>query len=123
MKTIKRDESVSRSRFVDCPVCKNHTLKLKRMVQVGRCKTCSESYKIIVVYVKTERKAKSPADTKTQSEAKPQPAPEPTLPSWQLPSDTSLFTAPVEDSSGFSDIGFEHSGSEKTGESESTSGQ
>jgi hypothetical protein len=123
MKTIKRDESVSRSRFVDCPVCKNHTLKLKRMVQVGRCKTCSESYKIIVVYVKTRRKAKSPADTKAQSEAKPQPVPEPTLPSWQLPSDTPLFSAPVEDSSGVSDIGFEYNGSEKTGESESTSGQ
>jgi ribosomal protein S27E len=122
MKTIKRDEPISRSRFVDCPVCKNHTLKLKRTVQVGRCKSCSESYKIIVVYVKTGRKTKPPADTKTESETKPQPVPE-TLPSWQLPSDTSLFSATVEDSSVLSDIGFEYSGSEKTGESESTSGQ
>src|SRR6266702_2232996 len=91
MKTIKQDESVSRSRFVDCPVCKNHTLKLKRTVQVGRCKTCSESYKIIVLYVKTGRKTKSPIVPSSQNEIKPQSAPEPTLPSWQLPSDTSLF--------------------------------
>jgi ribosomal protein S27E len=123
MKTIKQDESISRSRFVDCPVCKNHTMKLKRTVQVGRCKTCSESYKIIVVYVKTGRKAKSLAPTNSQSETKPQPAPQPTLPSWQLPSDTSLFSSSTEGSSGLSDIGFEYGHSEHTGESESTSGQ
>ncbi len=123
MKTIKQDESISRSRFVDCPVCKNHTLKLKRTVQVGRCKTCSESYKIIVVYVKTGRKAKSPAATSSRDETKSQPAPEPTLPSWQLPSDTSLFSTSTESSSGLSDIGFEYSHPEHTGESESTSGQ
>jgi ribosomal protein S27E len=99
MKTIKQDESISRSRFVDCPVCKNHTMKLKKTVQVGRCKTCSESYKIIVVYVKTGRKAKSLAPINSQSETKPQPAPQPTLPSWQLPSDTSLFSSSTEGSS------------------------
>jgi ribosomal protein S27E len=123
MKTVKQDESISRSRFVDCPVCKNHTLKLKRTVQVGRCKTCSESYKIIVVYVKTGRKAKSLPTTTSQNEAKPQPTPELTLPSWQLPSDTSLFSAPLENSSEFSDASFDYSNSEHTGESESTSGQ
>ena len=123
MKTIKKDESVSRSRFVDCPVCKNHTLKLKRMVQVGRCKTCSESYKIIVVYVKTGRKAKLPNATTSQNETKPQPTPEPTLPSWQLPSDASLFSTSAEHSSAFSDIPFEYDSSEHTGESESTTGQ
>ncbi|TMI47084.1 hypothetical protein E6H17_07240, partial [Candidatus Bathyarchaeota archaeon] len=73
MKTIKQDESISRSRFVDCPVCKNHTLKLKRTVQVGRCKNCSESYKIIVLYVKTGRKAKPPAANTPQNETKSQP--------------------------------------------------
>ena len=123
MKTLKQDESISRSRFVDCPVCKNHTLKLKRTVQVGRCKTCSESYKIIVVYVKTGRKAKSSPTTISQKEAKPQPTPELALPSWQLPSDTSLFSAPLENSSEFSDTGYDYSHSEHTGESESTSGQ
>src|SRR5712664_3925600 len=123
MKTIKQDESISRSRFVDCPVCKNHTLKLKRTVQVGRCKTCSESYKIIVVYVKTGRKAKSLSTTISQNEAKPQPTPELTLPSWQLPSDTSLFSTSIENSSEFSDTSLDYSNSEHTGESESTSGQ
>jgi ribosomal protein S27E len=123
MKTVKQDESISRSRFVDCPVCKNHTLKLKRTVQVGRCKTCSESYKIIVVYVKTGRKAKSLSTTISQNEAKPQPTPELTLPSWQLPSDTSLFSTSIENSSEFSDTSLDYSNSERTGESESTSGQ
>ena len=123
MKTIKKDESISRSRFVDCPVCKNHTLKLKRTVQVGRCKTCSESYKIIVVYVKTGRRQKSPTAAGSQKEAKPQPTPEPSLPSWQLPSDTSLFSTSTENSSAFSDIPFEYEKSEHTGESGSTSGR
>ena len=123
MKTIKRDESISRSRFVDCPVCKNHTMKLKRTVQVGRCKTCSESYKIIVVYVKTGKRAKTLAATDSQKEEKAQPSPEPALPTWQLPSDTSLFSTSTDSSSGLSDIGFEYSQSERTGESESTSGQ
>jgi ribosomal protein S27E len=123
MKTIKKDESISRSRFVDCPVCKNHTLKLKRTVQVGRCKNCSESYKIIILFVKTGRKAKLPAANMTQKETKPQLTAEPSLPSWQLPSDTSLFSTSTENSPGMSDIGFEYSPSQNTGESESSSGQ
>jgi ribosomal protein S27E len=123
MKTIKKDESISRSRFVDCPVCKNHTLKLKRTVQVGRCKTCSESYKIIVVYVKSGRKTKPPPASTSPTETKPQTNPEPTLPSWQLPSDTSLFSTSTENSAAFSDIPLEYNNPEHTGESESTSGQ
>jgi ribosomal protein S27E len=123
MKTIKKDESISRSRFIDCPVCKNHTLKLKRTVQVGRCKNCSESYKIIILFVKTGRKAKLPVANMIQNETKPQPTAEPSLPSWQLPSDTSLFSTSTENSPGLSDIGFEYGHSEKTGESESSSGQ
>src|SRR5260370_10299423 len=119
MKTIKQDESIQRSRFVDCPVCKNHTLKLKRMVQVGRCKTCSESYKIIVVYVKTGKRAKTLAASDSQKDEKPQPSPEPALPTWQLPSDTSLFGTSTESSAGFSDVGFDSSQSHHTGESES----
>jgi ribosomal protein S27E len=123
MKTIKKDEPISRSRFVDCPVCKNHTLKLKRTVQVGRCKNCSESYKIIILFVKTGRKAKPPYVNITQNEAKPQPTAEPSPPSWQLPSDSSLFSTSTENSPGLSDIGFEYSHSENTGESESSTGQ
>src|SRR5260370_40876290 len=123
MKTIKQDESISRSRFVDCPVCKNHSLKLKRTVQVGRCKTCSESYKIIVVYVKTGRRATPLAATDSQKDSKPQPSPEPALPSWQFPSDTSLFSTSTENSSGFSDIGFEYSQFDHARESQSTSKQ
>lgn len=123
MKTVKKDESVSRSRFVDCPVCKSHTLKLKRTVQVGRCKTCSESYKIIVVYVKTGRKTKPQTASTSRTETEPQTNPEPTLPSWQLPSDTSLFSTSTESSSPFSDIPLEYNNPEHTGESESTSGQ
>src|SRR2546425_10542102 len=123
MKTIKQDESIQRSRFVDCPVCKNHTMKLKRTVQVGRCKTCSESYKIIVVYVKTGRRSKSSTVSVPEKETKPQPTAEPTLPSWQLPSDTSLFSTPTENSSRVSDIGFDYSHSENTAESESSTSQ
>jgi hypothetical protein len=98
-------------------------MKLKRTVRVGRCKTCSESYKIIVVYVKTGRRSKSPTVSIPEKETKPQPTAEPTLPSWQLPSDTSLFSTSTDSSSELSDIGFEYSESERTGESESTSGQ
>jgi ribosomal protein S27E len=123
MKTIKKDESISRSRFVDCPVCNNRTLKLKRTVQVGRCKNCSESYKIIILFVKTGRKAKPRAVNAAQNETKPQPTAEPSLPSWQLPSDTSLFSTSTENSTGLSDIGFDYSHPENTGESESSSGQ
>src|SRR5207247_8204794 len=107
MKTIKQDESISRSRFVDCPVCKNHTMKLKRTVQVGRCKTCSESYKIIVVYVKTgARRTKSPVATSFQNESKPESTPESTLPSWQLPSDSSLLSTYSGNSYEFYDLIF-----------------
>src|SRR2546428_12245009 len=96
MKTIKQDESITRSRFVDCPVCKNHTMKLKRTVQAGRCKTCSESYKIIDLYVKKARKTKSATALTAQSAQQPQTTPEPTLPSWQLRSASCLFNASAE---------------------------
>jgi ribosomal protein S27E len=123
MKTIKKDESVARSRFVDCPVCKNHTLKLKRTVQLGRCKSCSESYKIIVVYVKTGRKTKTLDVNSPKNETVPQQTVEPTLPSWQLPSDTSLFSSSTDDSLGLSDTTFDYGQSEHSNESDTTSGQ
>lgn len=124
MKTIKQEETISRSRFIDCPICKNHTLKLKRVVQVGRCKTCSESYKIIIPYVKNPKKEKhSTNNDPTQTETKPESAPETTLPSWQIPSDTSLFGSSNDNYSGFSDTDFKIGHSEEGTETEPTSGQ
>src|SRR5712664_2017558 len=103
MKTINQEEPVARSRFIDCPSCKTHTLKLKRVVQVGRCKSCHESYKIVTVYVKEGKKPKS--GTKTVS-PNTTPSPDSTLPSWQVPSDSSLFgSSSTETNSMFSDTG------------------
>ncbi|SRR5712691_6915873 len=101
MKTIKQEETVARSRFIDCPNCKTHTLKLKRIVQVGRCKSCHESYKIVIVYVKEGKKPKSATKTVSANTA---PSPDSTLPSWQVPSDSSLFgSSPTETYPTFSD--------------------
>src|SRR5260370_8589819 len=94
MKTISQEEPVARSHFIDCPNCKTHTLKLKRVVQVGRCKSCHESYKIVIEYVKEGKKPKS--TTKTEP-AKTVPSPDATLPSCQGPSDSSLFASPSPD--------------------------
>jgi len=101
MKTVNQEEPVARSRFIDCPECKTRTLKLKRIVQAGRCKSCHESYKIVVVYVKEGKKPKPP--TKTES-ANTVASPDATLPSWQVPSDSSLFgSSQTETNSIFSD--------------------
>src|SRR6267378_6451975 len=101
MKTVNQEEPVARSRFIDCPNCKSRTLKLKRIVQAGRCKSCHESYKIVMVYVKEGKKQKSA--TKTES-ANTTPSPDTTLPSWQVPSDSSLFgSSSTETDSIFSD--------------------
>jgi ribosomal protein L37AE/L43A len=128
LKTVKQDESIARSRFVDCPVCKNHTLKLKRTVQIGRCKSCSETYKIIVVYVKTGRKVKPPsltAETRLETERKnkPEPLPESSLPSWQLPSDSSLFGSTSEPYSGLSEAVFGETHKDEPSETGSSSSQ
>lgn len=126
MKTVKQDESISRSRFVDCPVCKNHTLKLKRTVQVGRCKICSETYKVIVVYVKTGRKAKSSlpniqVQSETRPEVKSEPMPESSLPSGQPSSDSSLFGTSSNPYAGLSEAVFGESHKEEKSESGSSS--
>jgi hypothetical protein len=103
MKTVNTEEPVIRNHFIDCPNCKTRTLKLKRVVQVGRCKSCHESYKIVIVYVKEGKKPRPLAKTPTASTAA---SPDATLPSWQVPSDSSLFgTSSSETSSIFSDIG------------------
>src|SRR5712664_1728620 len=102
MKTVNQEEPVARSRFIDCPNCKTRTLKLKRVVQAGRCKSCHESYKIIIVYVKEGKKTKSATKTRSANTA---PSPDTTLPSWQLPSDKTLFgSSSTETSPIFSDI-------------------
>jgi len=102
MKTINKEEMVTRSHFIECPSCKTHTLKLKRVVQAGRCKSCHESYKIVIVYVKEGKKPRLAAKTPTTSTAA---SPDATLPSWQVPSDSSLFgSSPAETSSIFSDF-------------------
>jgi DNA-directed RNA polymerase subunit M/transcription elongation factor TFIIS len=119
MKTINQEEPIARSRFIDCPECKTHTLKLKRIVQVGRCKSCHESYKIVVVYVKEGKKPK-PA-TKTES-ANTVASPDATLPSWQVPSDSSLFGSPsTETNSIFSDTGSIFGQGDKNGETSTSS--
>src|SRR6266481_240763 len=88
MKTVNQEEPVARSRFIDCPNCKTRSLKLKRIVQAGRCKSCHESYKIVIVYVKEGKKPKSA--TKTES-ANTAPSPDTALPHWQGPSDNTPF--------------------------------
>ena len=128
MKTVRQEEPISRSRFADCPVCKNHTLKVKRTVQVGRCKSCSETYKIIVVFVKTGRKAKVPSlssETRSENkqEAKPEAALETLLSSRQLPSDTSLLGTASPDYSGLSEAVFGETHKEQGSESGQSSSQ
>ena len=101
MKTITNEEPVARSRFIDCPSCKTHTLKLKRVVQVGRCKSCRESYKIVIVYVKEGKKSKASPKTEQPKVSTSETS---TLPSWQMPSDSSLFgSVPSDSASLFSD--------------------
>ncbi len=128
MKTVRQEEPISRNRFADCPVCKNHTLKVKRTVQVGRCKSCSETYKIIVVFVKTGRKAKVPSlssETRSENkqEAKPEAALETLLSSRQLPSDTSLLGTASPDYSGLSEAVFGETHKEQGSESGQSSSQ
>jgi ribosomal protein S27E len=127
LKTVKQEEPIARSRFVDCPICKNHTLKLKRTVQVGRCKSCGETYKIIVIFVKTGRKPKSNApsipDSTSKQENKPEAVAEPSLPSWQQSSDSSLFGSTTEPYSGLAEAVFGKTDKQETSETGSTGGQ
>ncbi len=119
MKTVKQEEPVARSRFADCPVCKNHTLKVKRTVQVGRCKSCNETYKIIVVYVKAGRKstpANSSPETHPDNKQETKPEAAETSPPWQLPSDAGLVGTTSPDYSGLSEAVFGESNKEQSSE-------
>ena len=121
MKTINQEEPVTRSRFIDCPSCKTHTLKLKKVIQTGRCKSCHESYKIVIVYVKEGRKPKVSAKTGQVNDSAKQ---ESNLPSWQIPSDSSLFgSLPSDSASIFSDTGSIFGQEEKSDETPSEGGQ
>ncbi len=64
-------------------------MKLKRIVQVGRCRNCRESYKIIITFVKTGGKRQKEALHTHVVEAKE--TPESSTFSWQVPSDNSVF--------------------------------
>lgn len=121
MKTITKEEPVARSRFIDCPTCNTHTLRLKKTIQVGRCKSCHESYKIIILYVKEGKKPK--ASPKTEKMTNPI-GQESTLPSWQVPSDSSLFgSVPADSASLFSDTSSIFGQDEKGDETPSETGQ
>jgi len=122
LKTLKTEETVSRSRFADCPVCKNRSLKLKRTIQVGRCKSCNETYKIVIVYVKAGRKQR-PAmpSSDTRPEIKPDSPPE-TSPAWQPSPDTSLGT-PTETYAGLSEAVFGESQTDQRSGTGTSSGQ
>ncbi len=120
LKTIEQQEPITRSRFIQCPSCKNRSFKLKRTVEVGRCKNCQESYKIVVVYVKTgikpKQKAKPATETRTTT-------PESTLPSWQMPSDSSLFGTSESSSSSFSKANFDWGTTSQDNKPETSSDQ
>ena len=121
MKIIKREEPIIRNRFSDCPDCKTRNFKVKKTIEVGRCRNCRESYKVITVYAKTGVRTKT-ISTKPAAEIG-QPTQEPSLPSWQLPSDTSLFETTEQGQSTFSNPSFAWDTQEKKDESGTTSGQ
>jgi hypothetical protein len=123
MKTVNKEESVARSHFIDCPACNSRTLKLKRVVQVGRCKSCHESYKIVIVHVKEGKKPKPSAKT-PNANADTVSSPDTPLPSWQVPSDSSLFgSSSTETDSIFSDIGSSFSQDDQSRETSTGSEQ
>jgi len=97
LKTVKQEEPITRSRFIECPQCKARGFKLKRVVQVGRCRNCHESYKIVIVFVKTGTRSKKDTPQTVTVESK-ETSPESTLPSWEVPPDSSLFGSVSETS-------------------------
>ena len=109
LKTVRRDEPISRSRFADCPVCKNHTLKVKKTVQVGRCKSCNETYKVIVVYVKSRVTKPAILGTEKKQEMvqpKSETVAESPTAALPQPSDTGLFDNSSPDYSGLAEALF-----------------
>ncbi len=112
LKTIKQEEPIIRNRFIECPNCKTRNMKIKKVVHVGRCRKCHDSYKVVMVYVK-------PALTTGQ----PHRDAGSTLPSWETPSDTALFGKQTETPSTFSGSSFDWNSESRKTKSESGSGQ
>lgn len=95
---------------------------------MGRCKSCNETYKVIIVYVKTGRKPKvaalaSETRPEAQQESKAESSPDTSLPAWQLPSDSSLFGSTNEPYSGLSEALFGKDPSDQSKESGSSNSQ
>ena len=122
MKTIKQEEPITRSRFIDCPHCNSRGLKLKRIVHVGRCRTCHESYKIIIQFVKTGKKSRQQT-THTHTDESKDAGLGSTLPSWQVPSDNSLFGSAGETPPSFGDRAYGWGQNERDNRSETSSEQ
>ena len=120
LKTVKQEEPITRSRFIECPQCKARGFKLKRIVQVGRCRSCHESYRIVIMFVKTGTKRKKETPLTVTVENK-ETSPESTLPSWEIPSDSSLFGSSGETSpsSGTDAFGWETTTQDKPSETRS----
>ena len=95
---------------------------------MGRCKSCNETYKVIVVYVKTGRKLKTASiasDTRpeAQQQSRAETSSDNSLPAWQLPSDSSLFGSTNEPYSGLSEALFGKDPSDQSKESGSSNSQ
>jgi hypothetical protein len=116
LKTVRRDESIIRNRFTECPHCKTRNFKIKKTIDVGRCRKCRDSYKIITIYLKVGGTAKSIAKNELSSH-------ETSLPSWQSPSDSALFASAGQDRSTFSNSNFAWGTEERRDESETTTSQ
>ena len=112
MKTIKQDEPIIRNRFIECPKCKTRNMKIKKIIHVGRCRKCHDSYKVVMVFAK-------PAITLGQ----PHKQGGSTLPSWETPSDSTLFGKSSQTSSTFSDSSFDWNTESRKSKSESGNGQ
>ncbi len=113
MKTVRRDEPIIRNRFVECPHCKTRNFRVKKTIEVGRCRKCRDSYKIITIFLKVG------AD-KGAKEKDPSLLQNPSLPSWQVPSDSALFGSNAEHHSTFSNPNFAWSNDERPDESETS---
>src|SRR5437867_11447982 len=99
LKSVRRDEPIIRNRFVECPHCKTRNFKVKKTIDVGRCRMCRDSYKIITIFMKVGADKGSKEKELNQSHG-------PSLPSRKVPSDSVLFGSNAERHSAFSNLNF-----------------
>jgi len=111
LKTVRREEPIIRNRFVECPHCKTRNFRIKKTIDVGRCRKCRDSYKIITLFLKIGGN-KGPANKELDS---------PQVSSWQPSSDSAPFGTTVEHHSTFSNPNFAWNTDERGDESETTS--